>query len=125
MVMGKIILDTNFIISCVKNKIDLFDELKLMGFQIIIPTKIISELKKVVASKQKAYNREAAELALKILQKNSYEEIDLGLSHADKSIIKFAKEYPKAVIATLDKELKDKISNNKLVIRGKKKLEII
>jgi len=39
--------------------------------------------------------------------------------------IKFAKENSESIIATLDRELKNKVKNKKLVIRGKKKLEII
>jgi rRNA-processing protein FCF1 len=122
--MKQILLDTNFIISCIKNKIDFFEEIELRGFEIIIPDKIIYEIKNILKSKQKAHNKDLAKLALKLLEKKSYKKINFGSGYADKSIIKFAKKNPKLIIATLDKEIQEKIKNKKLIIRGKKKLEI-
>ena len=42
----------------------------------------------------------------------------------DKGIINYVKENPKVIVATFDRELKKRV-NNKLVIREKKKLEIV
>jgi len=64
-------------------------------------------------------------LALKILGKNDFEEIYLKEKNVDKGIVKFAKENPEIAVATLDREIKRKIKNQKIVIMGKKKLEII
>lgn len=108
-------MDTSFIISAIKNKIDIFSE--LLGERIIIPSQVISELERV--------NQDNAKLALEILKVNDYEEIDLGKGHVDKLIIRFAKENPKTIVATLDREIKKKVKNLKLVIRGKKKIEIV
>ena len=123
--MRQIILDANFIMSCVRNKIDFFEGINLMGIQIIIPKQIISEVEKIAKSRQKIHNRETANLALKILKKSKFREIDLGRGHADKKIIKFAGENPVIIIATLDKEIQSKIKNQKMIIRGKKNLEIV
>jgi len=119
------LLDTNFILTCIKQKIDFFEELKLIGIQVIIPKQVINEIKKIINSKQKFHNKEAAKLALKLLEKNKFKTIDLGKGHVDKSIINLAKENPKIIVATLDRELKKKLKNSKLVIREKKRLEII
>lgn len=108
----KILLDTSFILTCIKQKIDFFDE--LIGEQIIIPKQVINEIKKL-----------DNKLALKLLEKNKFKTIDLKKGHTDKKIIQFAKENPKTVIATLDKVIKEKTKNQKLIIRGKKKLEFI
>ena len=59
------------------------------------------------------------------MKKTNSKKIDLGKGHTDKKIIQFAKENPKTIIATLDKEIKQKTKNQKLIIRGKKKLEIV
>lgn len=114
--MKQVLLDTNFIISCVKQKIDFFEEIMLIGIQILIPRQVINELKKL-----------KAELALKVLEKNkkSYKLIEFKKSYVDKGIIEFAEKNPKAIIATLDSDLKKRILNQKMIIRGKKKLEII
>jgi len=115
--MKETILDSSFILTCVKQKIDFFREIPLMGIKIIIPEQVIGEIKRL--------KNPNPELALKLLGKNSFKKISLGKAHVDKLIIKFAKENPKVIVATLDREIKKKTKNQKLVIRGRKKLEII
>ncbi|MBU1252415.1 MAG: hypothetical protein KJ905_03855 [Nanoarchaeota archaeon] len=112
--MRQAILDTSFILICVKQKIDFFNYLFEEGIKPIIPLQTISELKCL-----------DAELALKILEGNKFQTVRLPGKDADNAIIKFAKKNPEAIVATLDVGLKKKIKNRKLVIRGKKKLEII
>lgn len=119
--MKKILLDTNFILTCIKNKIDLFEELFLEGYKIIIPVQVINEIKKFEKKKSEA------RVALKILQKDFYENPDLGKGIVDNKIINLAKENPKLIIATLDQEIQKKLKkkNKIMIIRNKKKLEII
>ncbi len=112
--MRQVILDTSFILTAVRQKIDFFHNHGLLGFEILIPEQVIRELKGL-----------GAELALKILQENEFELIKIQGKDADRAIIKFAKKNPEAIVATLDAGLKKKIKNPKLVIRNKKKLEII
>ena len=113
--MNKVILDSSFILTCIKQKIDFFEE--LVGIQILVPEQVINEIKRLKNSNSK--------LALKLLEKNKFKKINIGKGHVDKGIIKFAEENPKVIIATLDKEIKNKTKNQKLIIRGKKKLEVI
>lgn len=123
--MREILLDTNFIIRCVKQKIDLFEDLSLMGFEIIIPDKIFNELNKIKNSKQKLHNKESAELSIKLIEKNNYKKIKLSGKTTDKAIINYAKKNPEIIIATLDEEIKKSVQNNKAIIRNLKKIEII
>ena len=90
-----------------------------MGIQIIIPKQVISELIGLTKSNSDA------ELSLKILKLNSFEEIDLKTKNTDNGIINFAKKNKKIIVATLDKEIKNKTKNSKLIIRKEKRLEII
>lgn len=113
--MKQVILDTSFILTCVRQKIDFFEE--LMEYEIIIPKQVIGELKRL--------NNSNTQLSLKLLEKNNFKEVDLGKAHVDKLIIRFAKENSKVIVATLDNEIKNKVKNNKLVIRGRKKLEVL
>ena len=117
--MKQAILDTNFILSCIRNKIDFFEEIPMMGLTIIIPEQVIDELNKIAESKQEA------KLAIKLLEKNKFKKVNLENNYVDKGLEKFAKDNKTAVIATLDRELKKKLKNQKLIIRGKKKLELI
>jgi len=123
--MKKIILDTNFILTCVKQKIDFFEELELKGFRVLIPKQVIKEIKEIINSKKKLHFKEDAKLALKLLEKNSFKETDLKEKNVDKGLINFAKKNKDIIVATLDKELKNKIQNSILVIRGKKKIKVI
>jgi rRNA-processing protein FCF1 len=112
--MKQILLDTNFILSCIKQKIDFFDYLEGEGYDIIIPEQVINELEKL-----------KEELALRLLKKNKFEEIYLKGKIVDNSIINYAKENPDTIIATLDREIQNKIRNKKMIIVDRRKLEII
>jgi rRNA-processing protein FCF1 len=128
-IMAQVLLDTNFMITSVKEKIDFFDKLERLGFKILIPKQVINELKIIVASKKKLRIRRDAKLILKILEKKKgrFRRVDLAKygKNTDNKIKGFGDKHRKIVIATLDKELKKKIQNPKLVIRERKKLEII
>lgn len=121
--MKYIILDTNFILSCVRKKIDFFHEIKFLGMKIIIPIQVIDELKNLSETGNLKL-RDEAKLSLKLLEKNSFEKVDLKIKNVDNGIVKFANEHEDYIIATLDKEIQSKIKNNKLIIRGKKELEV-
>jgi rRNA-processing protein FCF1 len=112
--MKQVILDTSFIMSCIRAKIDFFEEIRFMGMEILIPEEVIGELKK-----------KKAETALKLLEKSEFKKIKLETKNVDKGIIDYAKETPELVVATLDKKIKISVKNSKLIIRNKKKLEII
>jgi rRNA-processing protein FCF1 len=112
--MKKVILDTSFILSAVRNKIDFFEDLKMMGMQILIPDRVIKELKGL-----------KAELALKLLHAHKFKQIKIKGKNTDRAIMNYAKENPRIIVATLDRELKKSIKSPKLVIRQKKKLDII
>ncbi len=126
--MKQAILDTNFILTCVKQKIDFFEWFNLNGIEILIPLEVINEIKKIIKSKdKKLYSKDSAELSLNILEKNKelFKKIKINEKYVDKGLIKFTKNNKNILLATLDRELKNKISNKNIVIRGKKKLEII
>ena len=123
--MKNAVLDTNFILSCVKQKIDFFEEICFKGMKILIPEEVINEIKKIAISGKRLHYRRNAELALKVLEKNNFETIQFRSSNVDKSLIEYSKANKNAVIATLDSALKGKIKKPQLVIRKGKRLEII
>ena len=123
--MKKVILDTNFILTCIRQKIDFFEELKLEGIEILIPEQVIQETKRISESKKKLRFREEASIALKMLEKNSFKKIHLTEKKVDTGISKFAEKNKKILIATLDKKLQKRFQNPKVIIRERKRLEII
>jgi len=112
--MRQVIIDTSFILTCVRQKIDFFEKLEHNGFVIAIPDQAIDELMGL-----------GAQLALKILEKHKFKLVKLPGKDADTAIITFAKKNPEAIVATLDQGLKKRIRNKKMIIRQRKKLEIV
>lgn len=124
--MKQVLLDTNFIMTCAKQKIDFFEQIPLMGLEILIPEQVVHELKLLSKSRDSAYIREDADLALKLLNRNKFTSIKLRRNNdVDKGIIELAGTDKELIIATLDKELKSKIKNSKMIIKGKKTISII
>lgn len=118
------LLDASFILSCVKNKIDFFEELELGGIGVIIPEGVIKEIE-AIKNLKKSQVKIEADLALKLINAKKLKIIQLKGKTTDNAIIHYAKQNPDIMIATLDREIKKKTKNRKLVIRNKKKLEII
>ncbi len=122
--MRKAILDTSFILTAVRNKLDFFRQLEERGFNIIIPEKVLSEVRSLRKSdKQKV--RDNASLALKILENSKFETLFSDGKDADNAIMLYARKNPKDAIATLDKEIHEKTKNKKIIIRGKKQIQLI
>lgn len=118
------VLDTNFILSCIRKKIDFFEEIKFMGFKILMPMQVIEELEKISKRENVKFSSEA-KLALSLLKKNVFTRVDLKMKNVDNGIIKLAEKNKEYIVATLDREMKNKIKNRNIVIRGEKKLEIV
>ena len=116
------VLDTSFIISCIRNKIDFTEKIKFLGLKILIPIQVIREIDNLAKSGGKL--KEEAEIAKKILNKNNEKEIDLHAKEVDSGLIDISKN-DNYIIATLDREVKKKIKGKVLVIKGKKEIEII
>jgi rRNA-processing protein FCF1 len=125
----KILLDTNFILTCAKQKIDFaswaedqIDE----AVQWIVPQEVLNELGNIKDTHGiKSLDREAAKLAFEILQSIRPEIVELEGKHpnVDIKIVNYVLGKD-IIVATLDKELKGRIDNDILTIRGKKGLEI-
>lgn len=97
-----------------------------MGLEILIPEEVVHELKILSKAKESLYTREDADLAMKLLNRNKFTSIKLRRNNdVDKGIIEMAGGDKDLIIATLDKELKSKIKNRKMIIKGTKTLAII
>jgi len=118
-IMRQALLDTSFIMTCIKQKIDFFTYLEEEGFQVLIPTQVITELEGL------ANSQSSAKSALKILLEKSFIKIDLKSNNVDNGIITYANKNSKTIIATLDREIKHSVRNKKLIIKDKKMLEIL
>ncbi len=69
----KIILDTNFLIYCAKEKLDYVEEIsKLINedYELVVPEKVIEELERLKIKTKKEKDKTASDLAIQILKTN-------------------------------------------------------
>lgn len=125
----RIVLDTSFIMTCLKEKIDFLYELE--GYELLLPKQVINELEKLAEDKKKKVaERELARISLMFINsfKNGFKEIDLERKFVDRGLELLAeKEGKDIIIATLDKALRSKLRGRFkfLILTRKKKLEVI
>jgi len=125
----QIIIDTNFFITCIKQKIDLFSELEELygkgGFEIVVPSQVLNELEMLKDNKKMTIKeKESAKLAIYLIDKNNADIVDMPEKNADLAIIAYANNNS-VIVATLDKKLKNAIKNKKtrfLIIKGLKRI---
>src|SRR3989344_4165170 len=122
--MKERILDTNFMITCTKQKIDFFKYFYEEGYSVIIPNIVITELEKI-ATIGGSNNSTLASLSIRIMGKNNFKIINIKGKTVDKAIINYANNNQSITIATLDREMQRKVKNKKFIIRGKNQLELI
>lgn len=126
--MRKIILDTNFLLIPGQFKIDIFSEIDRIcdfNYKLCIIDKSLDELNKII-KEQKGKDKAAAKLALTILNQKRFNIIKTKNTDetVDDIIIGLVKK-EKPIIATQDKELKQKIKSKTKVITLRKKKYLI
>ncbi|MFH0711534.1 MAG: hypothetical protein V1889_00220 [archaeon] len=122
----KILLDTNFILTCAKQKIDIdtsLNKITTEKIEYLVPQDVLNELGNL---KQIPKHKQAAELSFQILQTLNPKIIQLKTRNPniDIKIINYIIDKP-IILATLDKNLKSRIKNKILTIRNKKNLELL
>jgi len=121
----KIILDTNFLIYCAKQRRDYVEEISNMisKYELVVPLQVIEELKKLRDDKLKKVSgrdKEAADLALQILEKKKIRTVEAEGKSVDEAIINLAKKDKKNIVCTLDREMRHTLGRVILINRGKK-----
>ena len=49
----------------------------------------------------------------------------MGAKYADKAIVRYLKDRPDVILATMDKALKKRVKNPIMVVRARKKIQIV
>lgn len=126
----KILLDTNFILTCAKQKLDfeeMTNEITDEPIKWIVPQDVLDELGTLKdRAGMKTSDKEAAALSFEILQPIKPEIVKLpGRNpNVDIKIVNYILD-KNIILATMDKNLKSRVKNKILTIRGKNKLEFI
>jgi rRNA-processing protein FCF1 len=102
------LLDSSFIISCVKNKIDFIATLEADGFSVKVPVEVMQELKDL-RLKTGREERVAIDVAMEVITKRKVKGANLGKQSVDEGLIAAGKKG--AYIATLDSAIKRSVPN--------------
>ena len=122
----KIILDTNFLIYCGKNKLDYVEELNNLlneDYELVVPEQVVRELKLLsedLKKKVSGKDKVAADLALQLLDANNVKTVKVKGKSVDEGIINLSKENNKNIVCTLDREMRNILGRVILISRGKK-----
>lgn len=122
----KIILDTNFLIYCAKNKFDYVEEIGNLineGFELVVPMQVVNELEKLENDKLKKVSGKdklAIDLALQLLDFNKVKKVKVSGKNVDEGIINLAKEDKKNIVATLDRDMRHILGRVILISKGQK-----
>lgn len=126
----KILLDTNFILTCAKEKIDFesfADKLFSEKIEWIVPQDVLNELGNLKDKKGiNTLDKKAAFVSFEILQRLKPRIVELlGKNpNIDIKIVNYIVDKD-IVLATMDKGLKSRVKNKILSVRGKKSLELL
>lgn len=122
----KIIIDTNFFLIPQKFGVDIFKEFDRVieeKYELIVPDLVLKELKGL--SRGKSRDAKAAKFGLKLFKSKDIKVLNTKQRSADKAILKLSEKFSSCAVATLDKNLRQKIleSGTKVIyLRNKKYL---
>jgi len=124
----KILLDTNFVLTCVRQGIDfisLADEIFDVKIEWLVADEVIEELRMLSMRKEsKGKEKEAAKLGLELLERLDAERIRLKNPNVDDGIVAYSQNHD-VVVASLDKGLKKRIKGKIMTIQGKNRINIV
>ena len=126
----QILLDTNFILTCAKQKIDfdaVMNGITTEEVKWIVPEEVLTELRGLqFGGKIKIKEQNAATIGIQIIEKLGVEVVKLSdtANEVDTKIVNYLRGKD-ITLATLDKNLKSRVKNKILTIRNKKHLTII
>lgn len=121
-----VILDTNFLIYCAKEKLDYAEEIAKIvneGYELVVPKQVINELNKLKNDNYKRLSGKdklACDLALQILNVNCIKIVETKGKSVDDAIVNLSLENKKNIVCTLDREMRHTLGRVILVNKGKK-----
>ncbi len=117
----EVLLDSSFILSCVKKGIDFMSQLEEQGFIVKVPSEVIDELKDL-RLETRHVEREAIAVALAIFENRNVKKMKLGKRKVDEGLIEHGKKG--YYIATLDRDIKRRIPHAVVIFDAQKKVGV-
>jgi len=119
----EVLLDTNFVVSCVLKRIDFVEELENLGFKPRIPLSVMQEMKDLKKeSKTSHAERRAIDIAFALLAERKIKKTRIGGRYVDEGLIQKGKAG--AYVATLDRAIKREIPNRVVIDAARKSLKV-
>lgn len=114
----EVLLDSSFIISCIRKRIDFLSQLEEQGFRVKVPREVLQEMKDLKKkSKTSRVDRVAIDVALQLIEQRKVKKMSFGDGRVDDYLI--ARGNEGAYIATLDAGIKNKIPNKIVIFSSK------
>jgi rRNA-processing protein FCF1 len=123
----EVLLDTSFVISCVRKKIDFIGQLEGLGFKVVLPREVLQELRDLRENpRESRLDRDAVDVAFQMFEANKIKKVSLGRrmekKRVDEALINKGKEG--YYIATLDNEIKRAVPNKIVIFNATKSVGI-
>jgi len=123
----KVLLDTNFVISCIRKNIDFISQLESLGFNVVLPLEVLQELKDLRKNPgENRADRAAIDIAFELFEKRKVKKMSLGSLKSkqklDEKLIHKGKDG--YYIATLDNEIKRSVPNKIIILNAKNEVGI-
>lgn len=115
------ILDTNFILACLRRNISFLDELEAQGFKPMLAHEVFEELKDLRQTATLS-DRVALDLAFALFEKRKVHKMTLGHHKVDEGLIIKGKKG--AYIATLDAGIRRVVPNSIGISNAQNTIEI-
>jgi rRNA-processing protein FCF1 len=115
----EVLLDTSFIVSCVKKKIDFLQQLEEQGFKVYVPHEVLEELKDL-RLKSRREERDAIDFAFLQFDQKKTKKFKLGHKKVDYGLME--KGGQGMYIATLDREIKHSVPKKIVIFDAQKRV---
>ena len=119
----QVLLDSSFIISCVRDRIDFLSQLEEQGFTPIVPREVLQEMKDLRTSNRASReDRAAVDVALEMIEKKGVKKNSLGKGRVDDFLIRRGQEG--IFIATLDNGIKKRVPKKIVIFKAQNRVGV-
>lgn len=119
----QVLLDSSFIITCVRERIDFLTQLEEQGFTSVVPREVLQEMKDLRTSNRSSReDRQAIDVALDLIEQRGVKKTSLGTGKVDDWLIK--KGQDGIFIATLDTGIKKRVPKRVVIFNAQGRVGI-
>lgn len=119
----EVFLDSSFIISCIRERIDFLTQLEEQGFKVLVPLEVLQEMKDLRNKNKTSHeDRVAIDVAMEMIENRKVKKTRLTGGSVDDGLIKKGKEG--YYIATLDSGIKHEVPKKVVLFRAQGKVGV-